>query len=101
MSVIVEFSMFPIGKEGSLSPYVARLLVIIRESGLPHVFGPMSTSVEGEWAQVMTLVDRCHAELARDCERIHIALRADSRRGVNGRLCSKVEHVEALIHPTE
>ena len=34
MSVIVEFSIFPIDKGESLSPYVARALKIIQDSGL-------------------------------------------------------------------
>ena len=36
MSVIVEFSIFPLDKGESLSPYVARALNKIQESGLPY-----------------------------------------------------------------
>jgi uncharacterized protein YqgV (UPF0045/DUF77 family) len=36
MSVIVEFSIFPMDKGESLSAYVARALKIIQDSGLPY-----------------------------------------------------------------
>ena len=51
--------MFPLDKGESVSPYVARLVRVIRESGLPHKLGPMGTSIEGEWHQVMAVVTHC------------------------------------------
>jgi uncharacterized protein YqgV (UPF0045/DUF77 family) len=36
MSVIVEFSIFPMDKGESLSKEVARVLQIIKDSGLPY-----------------------------------------------------------------
>jgi len=47
MSVILDFSMYPLDKGESLSPYVARSIKIIQESGLPYEFRSMGTSVEG------------------------------------------------------
>ena len=38
----MQLTIFPLNKgEGSLAPYVARALRVIRESGLPYVLGPM------------------------------------------------------------
>jgi uncharacterized protein (TIGR00106 family) len=93
MSVVVELTVFPMGIEGSLAPYVARVVEVIHASGLPHQLGPMGTTLEGEWAEIMTVVDACHRELERDCDRIYLNLTADSRRGrVNG-MTSKVASV--------
>ena len=36
MSVIIDFAIFPMDKGESLSPYVARAIKVINESGLPH-----------------------------------------------------------------
>ena len=80
MSVIVEFSIFPMDKGESLSPYVARALNIISESGLPYELHPMGTCVEGEWNEVISLVDRCFQELQKDCKRINLSLKADYRK---------------------
>jgi uncharacterized protein (TIGR00106 family) len=93
MSVIVDFSIFPLDKGESLSRYVARAVRIIKESGLPHVIGPMSTSVEGEWEEVMALVNRCFQEMKKDSGRVSLSLRADYRQGGQGRMKHKIEAV--------
>ena len=97
MSVIVEFSIFPLDKGESLSPYVARALNVIQESRLPFELNPMGTCVEGEWTEVMTVVDRCFQELQKDCNRISLALKADYRKGPPGRLKGKVESVKEKL----
>ena len=99
MSVIVEFSIFPMDKGESLSPYVARAIKIIEASGLPYELNPMGTCVEGEWKAVMSLVDRCFQELQKDCNRISLSLKADYRKGPAGRLKGKVESVKAKLKP--
>ena len=93
MSVIVEFSIFPMDKGESLSPYVARALKIIQDSGLPYELNPMGTCVEGEWNEVMSLVDRCFQALEKDCNRINLSLKADYRKGPSGRMKRKVASV--------
>ena len=97
MSVIVEFSIFPMDKGESLSPYVARALKTIQDSGLPYELNPMGTCVEGEWGEVMALVDKCFQGLEKDCSRINLSLKADYRRGPGGRLKSKVASVKEKL----
>ena len=97
MSVIVEFSIFPMDKGESLSPYVARALNKIEESGLPYELNPMGTCVEGEWNEVMAVVDQCFQELQKDCNRINLSLKADYRKGPAGRLKGKVESVKEKL----
>ena len=97
MSVIIEFSIFPMDKGVSLSPYVARALKIIQDSGLPYELTPMGTCVEGEWGEVMNLVDRCFQELQKDSDRVYLGLKADYRKGPSGRLEGKVASVKEKI----
>ena len=97
MSVIIEFSIFPLAKGESLRRHVSRALNIIQESGLPYELNPMGTCVEGEWSEVMNLVDQCFQELQKDCSRISLALKADYRKGPTGRLKSKVESVKEKL----
>ncbi len=97
MSAVLDFSIFPLDKGESLSPYVARAVRIVKESGLPYVFSPMSTSVEGDWDEVMAVVTRCKKELEKDCRRIHVAIRVDWRDGPSGRLEGKVRSVEERL----
>jgi len=97
MSTILDFSIFPMDKGVSLSPYVARAIRIVKESGLPYVFSPMSTSIEGDWDAVLAVVTRCKEALEEDCGRIHIAMRVDLRDGPSGRLAAKIRSVEEKL----
>ena len=97
MSTIIEFSIFPLDKGESLSPYVARALKLIQESGLPYELNPMGTCVEGEWNDVMALVNRCFEALEKDCNRISLSLKADYRKGPAGRMKSKVSSVREKL----
>ena len=97
MSVIVEFSIFPMDKGESVSEYVARAVKIIEQSGLAYELNPMGTCVEGEWNEVMALVDSCFQELQKDSGRVYLALKADYRKGPSGRLKSKVESVKEKL----
>lgn len=97
MSVLVDLSIFPLDKGDSLSAYVARALKIIKDSGLPYKIGPMGTSVEGEWDEVMGVVNNCFQELKKDCDRVHLVLKLDYRKGPSGRLENKVKSVEEKL----
>lgn len=97
MSVIINLSIFPIDKGESVCSYVARAIKIIKESGLEYDFGPMSTSIEGEWDEVMGVVNRCFEDLKKDCNRIYLNMSADYRKGAPGRIKSKVTSVQKKI----
>ena len=93
MSVILELSLFPLGAGESVSPYVARALRIVRDSGLPFELGPMGTCVEGEWDEVMAVSRDCFEALRADCDRVYLTMKLDYRKGPGGRLESKTASV--------
>jgi uncharacterized protein (TIGR00106 family) len=97
MSVIIDFAIFPMDKGESLSPYVARAIKIINESGLSHKLHPMGSCIEGEWEEVMGVVDKCFQELKKDCNRINVNFKADYRKSEPGRMDRKIESVETKI----
>lgn len=97
MSVIVDLSLFPIGKGEGVADYVARAVRIIRDSGLPHRLGPMGTAIEGEYDEVMAVVGRCYKALEADCDRVYMTLKVDGRKGRAGGLSRKVEDVEGRL----
>lgn len=97
MSVLIHFSIFPTDKGTSVSPYVAKSVRIVRESGLPYKLGPMSTAVEGEWEEVMGVVNRCFHELRKECSRIYMTLQVDYREGAVNRIEGKIKSVEAKL----
>ena len=97
MSVLIDFSIFPLDKGTSLSPYVARAVKIIEDSGLPHRFGPMGTSVEGEWDQVMGVLGECFEDLKKDCDRIAMNIKLDYRKAPGGRIEGKMTSVKKRL----
>jgi uncharacterized protein (TIGR00106 family) len=94
MSVIVDFSIFPIGKDESVSKYASRAVKIIKDSGLPYHIGPMGTAIEGEWDEVMSVVKSCAEALKKDCNRMYLTIKVDYRLGQSGRMEKKVRKVE-------
>ncbi len=97
MSVLIDLSIFPLDKGDSLSSHVARALKIIKDSGLPYEIGPMGTSLEGEWDEVVGVVNNCFQELKKDCDRVYVALKMDYRKGPSGRIESKVRSVQEKL----
>ena len=97
MSVLIHFSIFPTDKGTSVSPYVAKAVRIIRESGLPYKVGPMSTAVEGEWSEVMAVVENCFKELRKECSRIYMTLQMDYREGAVNRIEGKIKSIEEKL----
>ena len=97
MSVLIHLSMFPTDKGTSVSSYVAKSVRIIRESGLPYKQGPMSTAIEGEWEEVMGVVDRCFKELRKESGRIYMTVQADYREGAVNRIEGKIKSVEEKL----
>jgi len=95
--VLLEFSMSPLGKGESVSEYVARSLDIIDASGLPYQLTPMGTILEGEWAQVMAVVQQCYERMRADCPRITCSIKIDAREGKSGRLDSKIASLEQRL----
>jgi uncharacterized protein (TIGR00106 family) len=95
--VLLEFSMYPLDKGESLSPYVARSLDIIDRSGLEYRCHAMGTILEGEIDQVMEVVRQCFQAMAADCHRIECSIRLDYREGRQGRLTAKVASVEEKL----
>ena len=99
MSCVATFTIFPLERpdKGSLAPYVARTIEIVRESGLPYELGPMGTVLEGDFDDVMETIRQCHDDMRRECGRVYLTMAVDSREGASGRMRAKVDGVEGLL----
>ena len=97
MSVVVEFSIIPLGKGASVSPQVARVLKVVAGSGIAYKANPMGTVLEGEWDQVMGIIKECHEEVMKDAERVITSIKIDDRKGTGGRIEKKLESVEQKL----
>jgi uncharacterized protein (TIGR00106 family) len=72
-------------------------LDIVDRSGLPYKLGPLGTCIEGEWPEVMAVIQKCYEALAADCNRIACTVKMDYRKGHAGAIDAKVESVEKKL----
>jgi uncharacterized protein (TIGR00106 family) len=91
--VLVELSIYPLDKGEHLSDYVARAVKIIKNSGLEYEMHAMGTLIEGEWSEVIKVVDLCYKELEKDCDRIIVSFKADCKKGKSNLIETKVRSV--------
>jgi len=95
--IIAEFTMFPVDKGISLSPYIAQILEIVDNSNVEYEFHAMGTILEGSWAEVFQVIEQSHAILAEDCDRISTSINVDYNKHGNKHITGKIESVETKL----
>lgn len=98
--MLFSLTMFPTSKSSktaSSSEAVAKVINIIDRSGLPYKLGPMSTSIEGEWDEVMAVINKARITLRREHPRVYIIIHVDDRRRAKKRLSGKIASVEKRL----
>jgi uncharacterized protein (TIGR00106 family) len=98
MSVLVAFSVTPLGVGEDVGRIVAEGVRAVRDSGLPTQTDAMFTLVEGEsWDEVMEVVKAAVTAVAARAPRVSTVIKVDYRPGVSGALTAKVEAVEQYL----
>lgn len=92
-----SFSVTPMGGSDSVGDVVAGCVRIVRESGLPNETSAMFTTVEGEPAEVLAVIQRCIEYAARYAPRVSVVAKLDHRPGHHGALQAKVARVEEAL----
>ncbi|MEW5994416.1 MAG: MTH1187 family thiamine-binding protein [Candidatus Zixiibacteriota bacterium] len=93
--MLFSVSMFPTSKGmASVSEDVAKVVDLIDKSGLPYKLSAMSTVIEGDWDEVMPLLNKARLMLREKHDRIYMVLTMDDRKGATNRLTGKVTSVE-------
>ncbi len=97
IKMLAEFSMVPVGVGESISPYLAKAVKIIDESGLDYRVNSMSTIVEGDLDDVLGLIKKCHTVMMSQCNRVITTIVIDDRKDYTGRLIKKIESLEEKV----
>ena len=97
MSVLINFSMFPTDKMGSMSPYVAKIEQAIRRMGYPSQLGSMSTVVEAPTVHEALAVIEAAYNALEGCTRGYVNATMDIRTDRDNRMQSKVRSVEEKL----
>lgn len=95
VSVLVAFSVTPLGAGEGVGEIVAEAVRVVRESGLPNRTDSMFTVIEGDsWAEVMAVVQRAVEAVAARSARVSTVIKVDWRTGAANAMTTKVESVE-------
>ncbi|MGC2654765.1 MAG: MTH1187 family thiamine-binding protein [Mycobacterium sp.] len=95
MSVLVAFSVTPLGVGESVGELVAEAVRVVRESGLANRTGAMFTEIEGDsWDEVMAVVQRAAEAVAARAPRVSVVVKVDWRPAASNLITEKVESVE-------
>lgn len=98
MSVLVAFSVTPLGVGESVGEIVAEAVRVVRDSGLSNKTDAMFTVVEGDsWDEVMTVVQRAVEAVKARSPRVSVVIKADWRSGVTNAMNRKTESVERFL----
>ena len=98
MSVLVAFSVSPVGTGEDVGEIVAEAVRVVRASGLPNRTDAMFTTIEGEtWDEVMAVVKAATEAVHARSPRTGLVLKLDWRDGVSGALDAKVATVDRYL----
>lgn len=93
MKIIADLCIVPMGVGPSLSRYIRAVRDIIQASGLAHVMHANGTNIEGEMADVTSVVEACCARLTElGVERVFCTMsfstRSDKHQSMADKLAS-------------
>lgn len=94
MNTLIALCIAPCGVGDELAEYVAEVVRVIRDSGLPNKTSSMFTEIEGEWDDVMKVVKDAVKVLAERGIRTEVTLKADIRPGYTNTMTGKLERLE-------
>jgi uncharacterized protein YqgV (UPF0045/DUF77 family) len=87
------------GRGTHLSRELADILKIIDDSHFRYCLTPFGTCLEGEWAEVMAIVKRCHDQARSISKHVLTTIRIEDEDGVNDKLIANVASVERASMP--
>lgn len=94
--MLVELSIIPVGNDSHIADELAEVLKIIEDSGLPFELTPSSTCIEGEWADVMPVIQRCHDRMRALCPHVITSIKIEDDGQAN-KLTSNIASVEERV----
>ncbi len=97
--MLAEFSIIPLD-ETHLSRDVARVVEALEQSQVEYRLGPMSTSLEGDWDQVLDAIRAAHQAVAENHARVITTITIDDRRDGQHHLDEMIARVEQALGRT-
>jgi uncharacterized protein (TIGR00106 family) len=98
--MLFSVAMFPIGDGPSLHKPVAEVINEFNTAGLHFDVGPADTVIEGDWDDIMPVLQRAEERLRAHHNRVFMVITVDDYVGVENRLHTAVGEIERELHGT-
>lgn len=92
--MLMELTIIPLAREGSISRYIAGIVKFLDESGLDYRMTAFGTLVEGSWDQLMEVAKKCHFQMRSEAKRVLTLIRIDDSGDRAGEIDGGVGRVE-------
>jgi len=95
--MLAEFRIVPVGSGEETKELVAKTLAIVEKSELDYQLTAMGTLLEGEWEEILFVIQKCHEEIKKVAPRVVTEITIDDRKDLSGRLKGNVLEVEYVL----
>ena len=95
--MLVEFRLTPVGTGDESKALLAKGVAFVEKCELDYQLTAMGILLEGQWEEVMFVIQKCHEELKKFAERVVTDIIIDDRKDLNGRLKGNVLEVEYVL----
>jgi len=95
--MLIELTVIPLRGGRHISDEVAEVVKLIDASGLPYQLTPSGTCIEGEWEEVMPLIQRCHIVVRSMSSHVVTLIKIEEEYGKDNKLTTNIESVEQRI----
>jgi uncharacterized protein (TIGR00106 family) len=97
--VTVEITVVPLGtKKVGLSEYVAKVVKVIENEGIPYELTPTSTIFQAELSKALEIVRKMHEEPFKyGVERVYTIIKIDERKDKRQSLTERVRAVKGKM----
>ena len=97
INTLAAVAISPAGGSPEKSPEVAKVVDVIRQSGLPSETNAMFTNIEGDLDEVLRVVADATRVLAEQGMRTDVVMRLDIRPGFTGQIKAKQALVNKIL----
>jgi len=74
--MLAQFSIWPLDNP-HMSKEVALAADVLEEMGCQYEVGPMGTTIQGDWSEVMNAIQACHEALRKTHQRVLTSITID------------------------
>lgn len=92
--MLMELTVIPFARAGSLSSDLAELIGPIDESRRPHKITEFGTVVEGSWEELIATAKACHLAIRNKTDRVLMLIRLDDHADPRDLLSTAIAHME-------